>query len=140
MPIGTNLVIPTVLAAFVILAIIAMAKRSRRTRRPLLSPLTSEARDRYVARWEQIESRFVKAPEEAVARADALVLAVLVDCDHPVAEKELPDRMLKARREAARGGTEGLRVAMRDYRAVLEEVAGVPQAPEPMREGRPETA
>jgi hypothetical protein len=68
------------------------------------------------------------------------VLAVLGECDHPLAEKKLPDRMQTARREAARGGTEGLRVAMLDYRAVLEEVAGVPPAPEPMHEGRRETA
>jgi hypothetical protein len=140
MPIGTNLVIPTVLAIFVVIALAAMARRAGRARRPILSPLTSEAKDRYTARWDQLESRFVEAPEEAVAQADALVLAVLGECDHPLAEKKLPDRMQTARREAARGGTEGLRVAMLDYRAVLEEVAGVPPAPEPMHEGRRETA
>jgi hypothetical protein len=136
----TNLVIPTVLAVFVILAIVAIAMRSGRTRRPLLSPLTAEARDRYAARWDQIESRFVEAPEEAVAQADALVLALLGECDHPLAEKKLPDRMRKARREASRGGTERLRVAMLDYRAVIEEMALEPEALEPTRDGRRETA
>lgn len=140
MPIGTNLVIPTVLAAFVILAIIAMAKRSRRTRRPLLSPLTSEARDRYAAQWDQIQSHFVEAPGEAVAQADALVLAVLGDCDHPLAEEQLPARMQRARREASRAGKESLRMAMLDYQTVLEEVANVPVAVEPTRERRRQTA
>jgi hypothetical protein len=136
----TNLVIPTVLAVFVIIAIVAMARRSGRPRRPILSPLTSEARDRHAARWDQIESRFVEAPEESVAQADALVLAVLGECDHPLAEKHLPDRMRKARREASRGGTEALRVAMLDYRGVIEEMARQPEALAPAREGRRETA
>jgi len=136
----TNLVIPTVLAVFVILALVAIATRSGRARRPLLSPLTAEARDRYAAGWDKIESGFVEAPEEAVAQADALALAVLGECDHPLAEKRLPDRMRKARREASRGGTEGLRVAMLDYRAVIEEMASLPAAQEPARDGRRETA
>jgi hypothetical protein len=140
MPIGNNLVIPTVLAFFVILAIVAMATRAGRTRRPLLSPLTSEARDRYAARWDQIESRFVEAPEEAVDQADALVLAILGECDHPLAEKKLPDRMRKARREASRGGTERLRVAMLDYRGVIQETARETEPLTPAREGRRETA
>lgn len=136
----TNLVIPTILAVFVILAIVAMASRGARRRRLLLTPLSSEARDRYLARWDRIESRFVEAPEEAVARADALALAVLSECDHPIAEKKLPDRMRKARREAAKGGTEGLRLAMLDFRGVIEEMAGPPLAVEPTHEGRRETA
>jgi hypothetical protein len=140
MPIGTNLVIPTVLGVFVILAIIAMAKRSRRTRRLLLSPLTSEARDQYAARWNQIQSHFVEAPEEAVAQADALVLAVLGDCDHPLAEGQLPGRLQTARRQASRAGTESLRMAMLDYQAMLEEVAQLRERVEPTPEGRRETA
>jgi hypothetical protein len=140
MPIGTNLFLPTVLAVVVLLAIVAMARRAGRARRPLLSPLTSEARDRYSARWAEVESHFVEAPEEAVAQADALALAVLGECDHPLAEKKLPDRMRRARREASRGGTEGLRVAMLDYRAVVEEMARQPVVQEPAHEGRRETA
>jgi hypothetical protein len=140
MPIGTNMVLPTVLAVVVLLAIVAMARRAGRTRRPLLSPLTSEARGRYAARWDEIESHFVEAPEESVAQADALALAVLGECDHPLAEKRLPDRMHKARREAARGGTEGLRLAMLDYRAVIDEMARQTDAQEPAHEGRRETA
>ncbi|HEX9098361.1 MAG TPA: hypothetical protein VF956_02610 [Candidatus Dormibacteraeota bacterium] len=140
MPIGTNLVLPTVVAVVVLLAIVAMARRAGRTSRLLLSPLTSEARTRYAARWDEIESHFVEAPEESVAQADALALAVLGECDHPLAEKRLPERMRKARREASRGGTEGLRVAMLDYRGVIEEIANLPEAQGPAREGRRETA
>src|SRR4029077_16802834 len=103
--IPSNLVLPTVLAIVVVFAVVAMARRAGRAGRPILSPLTAEARDRYAARWDQIEARFVHAPEEAVAQADALVLAVLGECDHPLAEKQLPGRMRKARREASRAGT-----------------------------------
>ena len=139
MPIPQNLVGPAILAFFVILAIIAVARRSRRSPRLLLSPLTAEARDRYAARWDQIESRFLEAPKEAVEEAEALVLAVLGECDHPLAEKRLPDEMRKARREASGGRTEGLRRAMLHYRAVIQEMARLPER-EPMREGRRETA
>jgi hypothetical protein len=64
----------------------------------------------------------------------------LGECDHPLAEKKLPDRMRKARRETSRGGTEGLRLAMLDYRAVIEEMAREPETLESTREGRRETA
>ena len=100
-----------------------------------------EARDRYGARWDQIESRFLEAPEEAVREADALILAMLGEREHPLGHERLPEEMRKARKEISRGGTEAMRVAMLHYRAVMEEVAGVPDAGrEPMQRGRRETA
>src|SRR6266571_1996161 len=108
----TSWVIVGVIAGLLIIALLAVSRRSRQLPRANLMPLTPEARDRYVVRWDQVESRFVEAPAEAVREAG---------------------------REGARGGTESLRMAMLHYRAVIEEMARIPEA-ERMREGRRETA
>jgi hypothetical protein len=137
----TTVVIVGVVVLMVIIALVVLAGRSRRASRPTLKPLTPEARDRYGAKWNQIESRFVEMPEEAVREADALVLAILGEREHPLAESRLPDGVRKARREAARGGTEGKRLAILHYRAVVEEMSRVSEVErEQLREGRRETA
>jgi hypothetical protein len=137
----TTVVIVGVVVLMVIIALVVLAGRSRQASRPILKPLTPEARDRYAAKWDQIESRFVEMPEEAVREADALVLALLGEREHPLAESRLPDGVRKARREAARGGTEGKRLAILHFRAVVDEMARVPEVErEQLREGRRETA
>lgn len=137
----TTVVIVGVVVLMVIMALVVLARRSRQAGRPALKPLTPEARDRYAAKWDQIESRFIEMPEEAVREADALVLALLGEREHPLAESRLPHGVRKARREAARGGTEGKRLAILHYRAAVEEMARVPEVErEQLREGRRETA
>jgi hypothetical protein len=137
----TTVVIVGVIVLMVIIALVVLAGRSRQASRPILKPLTPEARDRYAAKWDQIESRFVEMPEEAVREADALVLALLGEREHPLADSRLPDGVRKARREAAHGGTEGKRLAILHFRAVVEEMARVPEVErEQLREGRRETA
>jgi hypothetical protein len=123
-----------------LIALIALRRRSGRMPRPTLVPLTPEAHDRYVTRWDQVEARFLDRPEEAVREADALVLALLGEREHPLAENRLPEGVRRARRQTSRGGTEGLRMAMLHYRGVVEEMARMPEASERMREGRRETA
>jgi len=137
----TTLVIIGVVVLGAIVAVIALSGRSRRVGRTALKPLMPEARDRYWARWDQIESRFLEAPDEAVREADALILAMLGEREHPLGHERLPEGMRKARKDLSRGGTEGMRVAMLHYRAVMEEMAGVPDAGrERMQRGRRETA
>jgi hypothetical protein len=137
----TTVVIVGVVVLMVIIALVVLAGRSRQAGRPTLKPLTPEARDRYAAKWDQIESRFIEMPEEAVREADALVLALLGEREHPLAESRLPDGVRKARREAARGGTEGKRLAILHYRAAVEEMAREPEVErELLRDGRRETA
>jgi hypothetical protein len=137
----TTVVIVGVVVLMVIIALFVLAGRSRRASVPTLRALTPEARDRYATKWDQIESRFVEMPEDAVREADALVLALLGEREHPLAESRLPEGVRKARREAARGGTEGKRLAILHYRAVVENMARVPEVErEQMREGRRETA
>lgn len=135
----TSWVIVGVVAALLLIALLAMSRRSRPMARVDLMPLTPEARDRYVTRWDQVESTFLERPEEAVREADALVLALLGERGHPLAEKHLPEGVRKARRETSRGGTENLRLAVLHYRAVMEEMARSAEV-ERMPEGRRETA
>jgi len=133
-------VIVGVIALIVILALYALAGRSRGANRPVLRPLTTEARDRYTAKWDQIESRFLEVPEEAVREADALVLAMLGELEHPLAENRLPDAVRKARREASRGGTEHMRVAILHYRSAVADMGRITEDRERIAEGRRETA
>ncbi|TMB90506.1 MAG: hypothetical protein E6J37_00485 [Chloroflexi bacterium] len=137
----TTLVIVGVIV-LVILMLVALGGRSRRSARPALRPLAPDATDRFATAWDRIESHFVDAPEEAVREADALALALLGEREHPLAEDRLPGEMRRARRAAAGKegrGTEGLRMAMLHYRAVIEDMAGGPEHRERAR-GRREIA
>ncbi len=96
----TTLAVIGVIVLALIIAMVAMGRRSTLAGRPALKPVTPEAHDRYVTRWDQVESHFVEAPQEAVAEADALVLALLGEREHPLAENMLPEGVRK-RREAA---------------------------------------
>ena len=120
-------VIVGVVVFMAIMILVALAGRTRRYSRPALQPLAPEAMDRYAASWDRIESHFMDAPEEAVREADALVLALLGEVKHPLADEKLPAGVLRARRAAAGKevrGTEGLRRAMLYYRAVIEDMVG----------------
>ena len=72
-----------------------------------------------------MEARFVDDPEGAVREADSILMGMLREREHPMEEDRLPNRMRKARRLATgqdgRGGTEGMRQAMLEYRGVMEE-------------------
>ena len=133
-------VIVGLIALIVVMWLFALAGRSRGISRPALHPLTPEARDRYAAKWDQIESRFLEVPGEAVREADALILAMLGELGQPLAENRLPDGVRKARREASRGGTEHMRVAILHYRAVVAELGRLTEESERIAEGRRETA
>ena len=134
----TTLVMVGVIVLAVIVVAVLLASRSGKVRRPNLRPLSPESRDRYAGQWDRIETRFVDAPDEAVKEADALVLALLGEREHPLAEERLPSRMRKARMlgsgREGRGGTEGMRQAMLEYRSVIEEYAGSTDERETARE------
>jgi hypothetical protein len=112
------------LAVVVLLLIIRAASSGRRT--PRLRPLTADARERYVSDWDDIEAKFVDAPEQAVREAEALVMAVLRDRNHPLTERDLPREVQRARRlsYSSRNKTEAMRQAMLQYRAVMEGMIG----------------
>ena len=123
----TTVVLGIIILAVIVIALV-MATRSGRMRRPALKTLPPESRERYVTQWDKVESRFVDSPGDAVREADALLLAMLGEREHPLAEEKLPPNMRRARREATgkegKGGTEGMRLALLHYRAVIEEYAG----------------
>jgi hypothetical protein len=138
----TSWVIVGVVAFMVIMILLALTGRTRRYSRPHLRPLAPEAVDRYATSWDRIESHFMDAPEEAVREADALVLALLGELEHPLAGDRLPTGLVRARRAAAGKevrGTEGLRRAMLYYRGVIEDVVGSALKHEEVR-GRREIA
>jgi hypothetical protein len=129
--------------ALVIVAILTSAVRAWRFRPPQLKPLPDESRSRYVAAWDRIEARFVDAPEEAVREADSVVMSVLSERGHPLGTDRLPSRYVRARRMAmakeGRSGTEDLRRAMLDYRAIFDQMVGSEHR-EQARNGRREIA
>jgi hypothetical protein len=101
-----------------------------------LKPLSPEARDRYVRRWQSTQTRFVDDPRGAVAEADALVQNVMeergyptMDFDRRVADISVdhPDLVEKYRTahgiaEASERGdasTEDMRHSVRHYRALF---------------------
>jgi hypothetical protein len=138
----TSWVIVGVVAFMVIMILLAVTGRTRRYSRPALQPLAPQAVDRFAASWDRIESHFMDAPEEAVREADALVLALLGELQHPLADNRLPNGVLSARRAAAGKevrGTEGLRRAMLYYRGVIEDMVGSAKKAEEVR-GRREVA
>lgn len=137
-----TLVIVGVVAFMVIMVLLSLSGRTPRYSRPALRPLAPEAVDRFAASWDRIESHFMDAPEEAVSEADALVLALLGELRHPLADSKLPNGVLSARRAAAGKevrGTEGLRRAMLYYRGVIENLVGSAVRREEVR-GRREIA
>jgi hypothetical protein len=114
-----------VLAAIVVLLIVAGMRSRGGLGKPKLKPLTGEARDRYGSQWDKVEARFVDDPEAAVREADSILMGLLREREHPMVERQLPAKMRKARRLAigqeGKGGTEGMRQAMLEYRGVMEE-------------------
>ncbi|WP_242644023.1 hypothetical protein [Streptomyces laculatispora] len=60
-----------------------LSERVKRHRSLDERPLSPEARARYTERWTQTQSRFVDAPQEAVAEADALLAELAQDMGFP---------------------------------------------------------
>jgi hypothetical protein len=119
------LIVGVIVVALIVIGVIAFAMRSRGLGGPRLKELSPEARDRYGDQWDKVEARFVDDPEGAVREADSILMGLLREREHPMGENELPSRMKKARRLAmgqeGKGGTEGMRQAMLEYRGVMEE-------------------
>jgi hypothetical protein len=117
--------------------------REKRFHKAQIQDLSQADRDRYAALWQSVQSRFVDSPSEAVAEADRLVADVMRLRGYPAAdfEQRLADVAvghpsllehyreacdIATRRESDGVGTEDLRRAMVHYRALFEELLGVP--------------
>lgn len=113
-----------VLAVVAILLMLRAAGVGRS--RPKLQPLSPSARTRYRTQWDQIETRFIDAPEEAVRQGETVVMSMLHERGHPLTDRYLPDEVKRAHKQAyrSRDRTEGMRQAMLHYRAVMERMLG----------------
>ena len=121
-----TLVTILVIAVVVVVLLFLIRAAGIGRRRPQLRPLPVESRARYISDWDEIETKFVDAPEQAVREAEALVMAVLRERGHPLTERDLPDEVRRAHRLAftSRDRTEGMRRALLHYRAVMERMVG----------------
>ena len=119
-----------------------LAERVDRVKRFKLRPLTRAQADAYAREWQSVQARFVDAPAAAVADADQLVSQVMaargypmedfdrladdVSVDHPhVVENYRTARALIARHARGEAGTEELRQAVVNYRALFADLLEV---------------
>jgi hypothetical protein len=115
--------------------------RERRHAELDLRPLSEESRRRYATAWEEIQAKFVDAPNDAVGEADRLVTELISERGYPTEnyEEQLAHlsvehaRTLEHYRDAheinmqnerGEASTEQLRVALVHYRALFSELLG----------------
>jgi hypothetical protein len=116
-----------------------LAARQERREQLDIRPLSSAARERYATQWQTVQAQFVDNPTGAVASADTLIQSVMgdrgypvddfegraadVSVDHPhVVENYREGHRLADQSANGNGSTEGLRQAMRHYRALFDEL------------------
>lgn len=118
-----------------------LAERVKRYGSLREQPLDPAVRDDYAARWTVVQERFVDSPQEAVAEADRLLAesagargfpdgeryeeqlaALSVHHGHHVHGYRRVHQATYAPTSEARGGTEDLREAMVEARALFEEL------------------
>jgi hypothetical protein len=137
---GTLVMILVVALVIVVLLFLFRAAGVGRPR-PKLRPLAAESRDRYISEWDEIETKFVDGPEQAVREAEALVMSMLRERGHPLTERDLPREVQSAHRlgYSTKDKTEGMRQAILQYRAVMERFVG-PEDPAHREQRRREMA
>ena len=121
---GTLVTLLVVALAVLVLLLLIRAASGVRRGRPKLSPLPVDARERYIHDWDEIETKFVDGPEQAVREAEALVMSVMRERGHPLTERDLPREMHRANKLRTRNGTEGMRQALLHYRSLMEWMVG----------------
>jgi hypothetical protein len=129
--------------------------RERRHAELDLHPLSDESRAAYAGSWEEIQARFVDAPNEAVGAADELVTRLISERGYPTENFDEQIAQLSVehartlehyrdaheihlRNERGEASTEQLRQALVHYRALFGDLLGQPEkfAPEPVQSER----
>jgi hypothetical protein len=122
-----------------------LRERERRHAELELRELDPAERERYSAGWDEVQLRFVDAPEQAVGEADELVTRVMADRGYPtngydeqvthlsVEHARTLDHYRKAHtiheaNERGEASTEQLRQALVHYRALFADLLGTQQA------------
>jgi hypothetical protein len=119
-----------------------LRERAARVSRFDLRKLTQAQADAFLREWRRIQARFVDDPDGAVDEADRLVTQVMtargypledfdrraddVSVDHPVVVQNYRTaRALALRRQRGEAGTEEMRQAVVNYRALFDELLEV---------------
>jgi hypothetical protein len=119
-----------------------LQERAERVSRFNLRKLTQDQADAFVREWRRIQARFVDDPTGAVGEADQFVTQVMtargypledfdlraadLSVDHPVVVQNYRTaRALALRRQRGEAGTEEMRQAVVNYRALVEELLEV---------------
>ena len=121
--------------------------REKRVEKLNIRDLDPMEHDRYLKRWEAVQSRFVDSPKGAVTEADDLVSSLMktrgypvtdfdqraadISVDHPrVVENYRSGHEIVLRVGKNEATTEELRTAMIHYRSLFEELVQVPASVE----------
>lgn len=116
-----------------------LQKREKRVEKLSIRPLAPAQRERFAAQWERVQAEFVDNPENSVRDADILLQDVMnargypvqdfeqvasdISVDHPsVVDQFRTAHSLAVRHNRGEGGTEDLRNAMINYRALFDEL------------------
>lgn len=116
-----------------------LEKRQERVEKLSIRPLAPAQRERFAAQWEHVQAEFVDNPENSVRDADILLQDVMnargypvhdfeqvasdISVDHPsVVEHFRTAHSIAVRHTRGEGGTEELRNAMINYRALFDEL------------------
>jgi len=129
-----------------------LERRQKRIEKFEIRVLSRDERDRFTESWKSVQARFVDDPADAVTRAHKLVNEVMKTRGYPVSaefEENAADLSVEhprvvehyrlacdiaKRQESGQANTEDLRQAMVSYRALFEDLLGVPVSqPEEVR-------
>jgi hypothetical protein len=115
-----------------------LTARQRRVEALDIHPLSAEIQARYSSDWAMVQERFVDAPAEAVAAADALIWKVMRDRGYPAADRNASTEALSVYHARSLEGyrqiqgmrvesatTEQLRAAMIRCRTMFEDLTGL---------------
>jgi hypothetical protein len=119
-----------------------LRERADRVSRFTLRKLNEDQADAFAREWRRIQARFVDDPDGAMAEADQLVTQVMaargypledfdrrvddLSVDHPVVVQNYRTaRELALRRQRHEAGTEEMRQAVINYRALFDELLEV---------------
>jgi len=115
-----------------------LTARQRRVEALDIHPLSAELQARYSSDWAMVQERFVDAPAEAVAAAEALIWNVMRDRGYPADDRNASMEALSVYHARSLEGyrrsqdmraesatTEQLREAMIRYRTMFEDLTGL---------------
>jgi len=117
----------------------ALAARQARVEKLTLHPLPNAQRDRFLADWQTVQSRFVDHPKGSLIEADELVASLMqargypviafdqtaedISVNHPgIVEHYRSAHAVAARPSSSEASTEELRSAMIEYRTLFDEL------------------